>query len=129
MKVKNYRDLIAWQKSMLLIKEVYEVAKLFPKDEQYALTSQIRRAVVSVASNIAEGSSRKSTQEFIRFLNITYGSLAEVGTQLEIAIMLGYIKDAEETFLLIDEIEKIVSGLILSLDKKVTQLSTLNSNN
>jgi four helix bundle protein len=126
--VKSYRDLVAWQKSMTLVKEVYNLTKAFPKEEQFGLTSQLKRAVISVPSNIAEGSSKKSTADFIRFLNISYGSLAEVGTQIEIAEMLNFINKQEEIYKLIDEVEKIISGLINSLAKK-TQLSILNSNN
>ena len=68
--VRNYWDLIAWQKAMSLVTEVYSLTKAFPKDEIYGLTNQLRRAAVSVPSNIAEGSSRKSTPEFIRYLNM-----------------------------------------------------------
>jgi four helix bundle protein len=117
--VKNYKDLIAWQKAMLLVKNVYSLSQHFPKDELFGLTSQIKRAVVSVPSNIAEGSSKKSTADFIRFLNIAYGSLAEVETQIEIAEMLGFINKQEEIYKQVDEIAKIISGLINSLNKKL----------
>jgi four helix bundle protein len=117
--VKNYRDLIAWQKSMLLVKNIYDLTQQFPKDELFGLTSQIKRAVISVPSNIAEGSSKKSTADFVRFLNIAYGSLAEVGTQVEIAEMLGFINKQEEIYKQVDEISKIISGLISSLNKKL----------
>ena len=74
----HYRELIAWQKSMTLVKKVYALSKGFPNDERFGLTSQIRRAAVSVPSNIAEGQGRDSTREFIHHLSIAYGSLMEV---------------------------------------------------
>lgn len=94
-KKSSFRNLIAWQKSIAFVKAVYLVTAKFPKDETYGLTSQIKRAVISIPSNIAEGSSRKSPLEFIRFLNIAKGSLAEVETQLEIAKELSFISEQE----------------------------------
>ena len=85
MEVQSYQDLIAWQKAMVMVTEVYELTKVFPTDERFGLTSQIRRAAVSVPSNIAEGQARNSTGEFVQFLGIARGSLAEVATQLLIA--------------------------------------------
>lgn len=92
MQVKSYKDLIVWQKSMDLVEMVYAVTKLFPKEELYGLTSQLRRAAVSVPSNIAEGQARNSTAEFKNFLSISRGSLAEVETQLLIAERLRYLQ-------------------------------------
>jgi four helix bundle protein len=80
MGVRNYKDLVAWQKSMDLVASVYKITKEFPKEEVYGLTSQIRRAVVSIPSNIAEGDGRESKKEFSQFLSIAYGSLREVET-------------------------------------------------
>lgn len=91
MKVKSYKDLIVWQKAMDLVEMVYQATRTFPQEERYGLTSQLRRAVVSVPSNIAEGHARKSTAEYINFLSIARGSLAEVETQLLIAQRLGYL--------------------------------------
>jgi len=81
MKVKNYRELIVWQKAMDLVEEVYKSSRDFPREEVYALTSQIRRAAVSIPSNIAEGQGRKSTSEFLHHLSIAHGSLREVETR------------------------------------------------
>jgi hypothetical protein len=81
MKVKNYRELIVWQKAMDLVEEVYKSSRDFPREEVYALTSQIRRAAVSIPSNIAEGQGRKSTNEFLHHLSIAHGSLREVETR------------------------------------------------
>jgi four helix bundle protein len=78
MKVKNYQDLIVWQKAMDLVEEVYKASRSFPREETYGLTSQIRRAAVSIPSNIAEGQGRRTTADFLRHLSIAYGSLREV---------------------------------------------------
>ena len=82
---KNYRDLIAWQKAMDLVEMVYKVTGQIPREELYGLTNQLRRAVVSIPSNIAEGQGRNSTNDFKRFLIISHGSLREVETQILIA--------------------------------------------
>src|SRR5260370_41920494 len=92
MKVKKYSELIVWQKAMDLTEEVYTETQHFPKEEIYGLTSQLRRAAVSVPSNIAEGQGRKSTSEFLHYLSIAYGSLMEVETQILIAARLAYIE-------------------------------------
>jgi four helix bundle protein len=92
--IKSYRDLIVWQKSMTMVTAVYEATRRFPAEELYGLTAQIRRAAVSITSNIAEGYSRNSTADYIRFLRIACGSLYELRTQLEIAVNLGYMKAA-----------------------------------
>ena len=115
MKVKSYEELIAWQKAMLLAKMVYGVQKQLPKEETYGLGDQIRRAVVSIPSNIAEGFGRESQNEFQHFLSIARGSLFEVKTQLQLAESLGYLNIDEETLLLIDEVGKLVNGLSRSL--------------
>lgn len=118
---RGYKDLQVWQKSMDFIDEVYSVTKSFPKDEAYGLTSQLRRCAVSIASNIAEGSSRASTKEFIRFIEISYGSLAESETQIFIAQRQKYLSE-DITKQLLDktsEIGKMLNGLISSLNKKL----------
>ena len=91
MKINNYRDWIVWQKAMDLAAEVHLLGKSFPLDELYGLTSQLRRAAVSVPWNIAEGQARKSTAEFLNFLSIPHGSLAEVDTQLLLAQRIRYV--------------------------------------
>ena len=116
--IKSYKDLIAWQKAMLLVKNIYEIAKTFPKEEIYALTSQIKRSAVSIPSNISEGSSKRSINEFIRFLNISYGSLCELETQIQIAEIVGYINSSSEIMNQTSELGKILNGLISSLENK-----------
>src|SRR3954463_12810195 len=118
MKVKAYTDLIAWKKAITLVKDVYAATKNFPRDEIYGLTSQLRRAAVSVPSNIAEGQGRGSTNEFRHFLGNSKGSLFEVQTQVHIAKELGYIEAAHAARLIesSDEVGRIINGLIKSLD-------------
>ena len=88
--MKNYRDLIVWQKAMELVTKIYHHTKSFPGEERYGLTLQLRRSSVSLPSNMAEGYGRNSTQDYIRFLRIANGSLFELQTQLEIAFNLGF---------------------------------------
>ncbi len=108
----SYRDLIVWQKAMQLCKDVYLITKNFPKEEIYGLTSQIRRCVVSIPSNIAEGKGRNSDKDFVRFLQIALGSIYELQTQLELAFELNYINDIENIVSLSIEIEKMINTLI-----------------
>ena len=90
MSVRDFRDLLIWQKAMALTETIYRFSQEFPARESFGLTSQIQRAAVSIASNIAEGHARESQREFARFLSIARGSLAELHTQLLLAERLGY---------------------------------------
>src|SRR5438132_2398513 len=114
MKVKNYQELIAWQKAMDLVEDVYKASKTFPREEIYGLTSQIRRAAVSVPSNIAEGQGRKSTREFQHHLSIAYGSLMEVETQVLIAERLNYLTQVQAQSLIdcTSEVGRVINGLL-----------------
>ncbi len=116
-KINSYKDLIIWQKAMDLVEMVYRITKTFPKEEQYGLTNQLRRAAVSVPSNIAEGHARSSTQEFHRFLSIVRGSLAEVETQLLIAQRLDYLAADQLSAILSLQIEinKMTNSLMTKL--------------
>ena len=91
MKLRNYSELFAWQKAMDLVEATYEATTQFPKEETYGLKSQLRRASVSIPSNIAEGQGRSSTKEFLHHLSIAYGSLREIETQILIAGRLQYL--------------------------------------
>jgi len=117
--MKSYKDLELWQVSMNFVTDVYKLTKVFPKEELYALTSQIRRCVISVPSNIAEGASRKGTKEFIQFLWIANGSLSEFETQIEIAQKLGYLDSIEMVIEKVKHIRKMLHGLIHSLENKI----------
>jgi len=125
MQVKSYKDLIVWQKSMDLVEMVYEATKIFPREELYGLTNQLRRAAVSVPSNIAEGHARNSTAEYRNFLSMARGSLAEVETQLLIAERLKYIDSEKLTALLSLQIEinKMTNTLINKLAPRPSSLN------
>ena len=116
-KIKTYRDLVVWQKSMALVTEIYKATKSFPKDEIYSLISQMRRCAISIPSNIAEGFGRKSTNDYIRFLNITMGSLYELQTQLEISLNLRYTN--EEIFNRFFELSREIERMLGSMIKKI----------
>jgi four helix bundle protein len=118
--VRSYQDLIAWQKAMDLVTKIYEVSHKFPREEIFALTSQLRRAAVSVPSNIAEGQGRSSRKEFLYSLGNAKGSLSEVETQVLIARNLGYIGDESVNCLLnlSAEVGRILNGLLASLRNK-----------
>lgn len=126
-KVKSYRELLVWQKSIELVKEIYKVIKMFPKEETYALCDQLRRSAVSIPSNIAEGQARQHTGEFKQFLFIALGSLAELDTQLVIANGLGYLKTEGLDRLngQIAELQKMIRGLV---SKLITHHSPLTTN-
>ncbi len=123
MQIRSFRDLVVWQKSIDLVEVVYSITKQFPVDERYALTSQLKRASVSVPSNIAEGYGRHSTADYIRFLQIALGSLNEVQTQLELGCRLKFVgKDAVTgAFSLCTEVEKMLVTLIIKLRAKIKE--------
>lgn len=110
--MKTYRDLIAWQMSMVLVTMVYDVSRNFPKDEVYGLTNQMRRAAVSIPSNIAEGFGRNSKAELIRFSQIAMGSIFELQTQVEIGRNLMFIDDEvfQRLYEQTREVERILSA-------------------
>lgn len=113
----DYRDLVVWQKSMDLAERVYLASANFPREERYGLTSQVRRAAVSIPSNIAEGQGRRtSDEELIRFLLIALGSLCELETQLELAVRLKILEKQSMTALrpLTDEVGRLLNGLVRS---------------
>ena len=118
--VQSYRDLVVWKKSMAPVLDVYRLTQSFPRIETYGLTSQLRRAAVSVPSNIAEGQARLSTGEFRQFLGNARGSLMEVETQILIARDLGYLAhDASEHLLAkAAEVGRILNGLLASLPSR-----------
>ena len=111
----DFRDLLVWQKAIAFVTEIYRNTQAFPKEELYGLTSQIRRAAVSIPSNIAEGQGRLTRGEFRQFLGHAKGSLAEVETQLIIAHNLGYLIDVEPLLQSLHEIARMLNGLLNSL--------------
>lgn len=119
MSQSGYKDLIAWQKAMELVAVIYDATEGFPPSEQFGLVSQLRRAAVSVPSNIAEGKAHYSNRDFVRFLRHARGSLAEIETQVLIAQQRAYLSSPTVTALTerLDELGRILSGLINSLRK------------
>ncbi len=118
---QSYRDLVVWQKAMKLVTKTYMVTETFPKSEMFGLSSQLKRAVISVPSNIAEGQGRDSIKEFLHHLSISYGSLMEVETQIQIAANLSYIPQTEADSLIdkCGEVGRLLNGLLRSLRKQV----------
>jgi four helix bundle protein len=122
MGVRSYRELTAWQKAMDLVEMIYTATRIWPKEEVYSLTSQVRRAAVSVPSNIAEGQGRNSTKEFLHHLSMAYGSLCEVETQVLVAQRLDYLNSDTAKQLLTNtaEVGRLLNGLSRSLSEKLT---------
>lgn len=114
-----YRDLLVWQKSVSLIKNVYAEADKLPKSEEYNLKQQLKRAVVSVSLNIAEGKNRRTAKDFINFLNISSGSLAETEAVLLICEELGFLQIPKDLYAHIEELAKMIKGLITSIKTKI----------
>lgn len=128
MVIQSYKDLMVWQMGMNLVVGVYQLTKLFPRDEQFALTSQVRRAAVSVPANIAEGHGRLRRGDFLHHLSIARGSLSEVETHLEIAVRLGYLQQeqtqgASDT---IQHVGRLLNGLIRSLNTEYNHSTDAN---
>ena len=113
-KIRGFKDLIVWQRSVALAVRIYHVTKKFPREETYGLTSQIRRAAVSIPSNIAEGHGKGSRPSFASYIDIALGSAAELETQLEISLKIGYLSQSESDSLFIEltEIIRMLYGLL-----------------
>jgi len=112
-KIRDYKDLLVWQKGMALVKRIYEITRTFPSDERFGLASQMRRAAVSIPSNIAEGQARHTRGEFVQFISHAEGSVAELDTQVLIAVNLDYCPTTtvQDVFLLIQELRKMLNAL------------------
>ena len=118
-KIKTFRDLIVWQKSMRLVEEIYKVTNNFPSEEKFCLVQQLRKAAISIPSNIAEGYGRRATKDYKRFSQIAMGSIFEVLTQIEISKILGYLGDNTYSNAVeskVREIERMLSSLINKLN-------------
>jgi four helix bundle protein len=117
---KPHKKLDAWKLSMDLVMDIYQTTGKFPREEKYSLTDQLRRATISIPSNIAEGAARQTKKEFANYLHMAQGSLSELDTQLELARRLGYLDD--ETWRILDQqmerIDKVISGLIHHLNMR-----------
>ncbi|HZE64691.1 MAG TPA: four helix bundle protein [Pyrinomonadaceae bacterium] len=120
-KIKSHRDLILWQKAMVLVSDVYHLTKTFPREEIYGLTAQTRRAAASVPANIAEGQGRRLGREFHQFLGNARGSLMELDTHLELALRVGYINVEQHTAIRakLDEVGRVLNGLMRSITSDI----------
>ena len=118
--MRSHKDLEAWKKSIELVTNIYEITKVFPKEEIYGLTSQIRRCAVSVPSNIAEGAARHSSKEYLQFLYISLGSISELETQLIISQNLGFINNSSEIIEKSLKVKQVLYGLIKYVRKTVS---------
>ena len=117
MEIKTFKDLIAWQKAMALAKIIYEVTRTMPDAERFGLTMQMRRSAVSVPSNIAEGYARQSRTDYVRFLKVARGSLAELETQLILCEHMALLHALKPVNDLLAETDRVLQGLIRSLEK------------
>ena len=116
--VRSFRNLIAWQRAMELVRAVYRATRRMPREERFGLTAQMRRAAVSVPSNIAEGYAGQSGGNYIRHLRIARGSLAELSTQVDLAVSMEMIPLDQQLGELMREEERILQALIMSLERK-----------
>ena len=121
MQIYSYRDLVVWQNAMQIVEETYILIRKLPKEEKYALSDQMRRAAVSIPSNIAEGQARRTTKDFIRFLSIARGSIAELETQYLICVRLGYFNDSQiiSVMNMLAENGRMINALINKLSTKL----------
>ncbi len=121
-KTNSYKELIVWQKAIVLVTEVYLISRIFPPEEKFGLISQLNRAVVSVPTNIAEGWGRESSKNYLQFLRISRGSLMEVETLILISKNLNYLNDEKYKMILemVDKVGKILQGLIKSVQQKIS---------
>ncbi|MCX6141909.1 MAG: four helix bundle protein [Ignavibacteriales bacterium] len=114
---RPHKKLVTWQKAVELVTEIYRMTEVFPRKEEFGITAQMRRAAISVPSNIAEGLTRKTKKDKLHFLNIAQASLSEIDTQIEISLRLGYISQEvyEGAEMKVIEVEKLLSGLARSI--------------
>ena len=121
MALKSYRELIVWQKAMDLVEVIYNTTRGFPKEELFCLTQQLRRAAISIPSNVAEGQGRDSTKEFLHHLSFAYGSLCELETQTTLAQRLGYITETQNETIVEQaaEVGRLINGLTKKLKQQI----------
>jgi four helix bundle protein len=118
---RNHRELRVWQFAMILVERIYALTATFPREEVYGLSSQMRRAAISIPSNVAEGSARGTTKELLHFLRIADGSLSELDTQIELAKRLGYVSTTEELMEMIYQLSHSLAALKSSLARRASQ--------
>ena len=115
---RKHRELVVWQRAIVLVEMVYQVTGSFPTSERFGLSGQLRRAAVSVPSNIAEGYARVGTRQLLHFLSIAAGSLSELDTLIELAQRLGYLNDTEELRKTLDDVSGMLMGLQTSIRRR-----------
>ena len=120
-RIRTYRDLVAWQKGMDVARRLYAITRDMPPEERFGLTSQMRRAAVSIPSNIAEGYGRQTRPDYLKHLRIARGSLVELETQVTLASDLSMLRDTSEIQALIAETDRVLQALIMSLERKTRQ--------
>ena len=120
---RNHRELRVWQFAMDFVERVYALTSTFPKEEIYGMTSQMRRAAVSIPSNIAEGAARGTTKELLHFLRIADGSLSELDTQIELAKRLGYLSKTEDLIEMISQLSRSLAALKSSLNRRAARIA------
>ena len=118
---RKHHDLLVWQEAIALVQDIYTLTSRFPSEEMYALTSQMRRAAISIPSNIAEGAARTSKKEFMQFLSISRGSLSELETQVLLAHKIGYLPDNKAISEKIETIFSLLGGLMKSIKGKMSK--------
>ena len=116
---RKHHNLKAWKKSVQLVKEIYKITSKFPKEEIYVISAQMRRAAISIPSNIAEGAARRSSREFLNYLSIARGSLSELETQVIISKELNYLQDESQLLNRISEVFGLLGGLINAVKNKI----------
>ena len=121
--IRNFRDLLVWQRSMDLVVDVYRLTSQYPSDERFGLTAHTRKTSISIPSNVAEGCSRRQLPAYVNHLNIAMGSEGELSTQLEVGLRLGYVSahDLEKPFQQLNEIGRMLNGLSSSLEAAIEQ--------
>ena len=126
MRVRDYRDLLVWQRAVEFVAEIYRVSAKFPRTEQFGLTAQLRRASVSVAANIAEGSGRRTSHDLMNFLSYARGSLKEAESMVFVAQRLAFVspEDCVEALRLADETSRMLAGLRASIQKRTRKSPT-----
>jgi four helix bundle protein len=128
--VRDYRDLLVWQRAMELAERVYRLTHVFPNEEKFGIISQMRRAAVSVPSNLAEGQARNTTGQFVLFISHAQGSLAELDTQLRLSVTLGFCRQEDLLTIttLVTELQKMLNGLRTSLSRNNDKIRPLTTN-
>jgi four helix bundle protein len=128
--VRDYRDLLVWQRAMELVERVYRLTHVFPNEEKFGIISQMRRAAVSVPSNLAEGQARNTTGQFVLFISHAQGSLAELDTQLRLSVTLGFCRQEDLLTIttLVTELQKMLNGLRTSLSRNNHKIRPLTTN-